>query len=286
MTRTLSGTELAAAIRAETKRAAAALKQSGITPTLGVVIATGDESAAWYVGSIEKAAAGVGIQVDVHDLGPHTSQQKLHQVVSTLADNPAIHGIIIQAPLPEDVSLNEVAAHLPLSKDVDGAGPLSAGRLILGEPAFAPSTAEAVMELLVYHRIKLDGVQAVVLGRSAVVGKPVSQLLLQANATVMVAHSHTHDAPAVAKQADVLVVAIGKPRLVDEHYIKPGAVIIDVGTNPDDSGQLLGDVNTESVDGVAGAITPVPGGVGPVTTAILLRHVVEAAAEASIRTIN
>jgi methylenetetrahydrofolate dehydrogenase (NADP+) / methenyltetrahydrofolate cyclohydrolase len=277
MTKLLSGADLAAGIRADVKRQVVELKEHHIAPTLGIILATGDESAIWYVNSIKKAASSAGIAVQIHDLGSRASADELVAGVSRLADNSAVHGIIIQTPLPKGISIGDLSLRLPASKDIDGAGPLSAGRVTLGEPAFAPSTAEAVMELLHEYQVPLDGTHSLVVGRSSVVGKPVAQLLLQANATVTIAHSHTADVPSLARQADIVVVAIGKPGLIDSAYIKPGAIIIDVGTNPDAHGRLLGDVDAASVDGIAGALTPVPGGVGPVTTAILLRHVVEAA---------
>jgi len=193
-----------------------------------------------------------------------------------LSENPLVHGILLQTPLPGGARLADLAGLIDPAKDVDGANPTSLGRLMTGLPAFAPATAAAVLALLDSYEIALSGRRAVVVGRSAVVGKPVAQLLLARNATVTVCHSRTVDLAAVTSSAEVLVAAAGRAGLIGPSYVAPGAVVVDVGTNATPDGGLAGDVDPAVAD-VAGALSPVPGGVGPVTTALLLRHVVEAA---------
>ncbi|MHA3704299.1 bifunctional 5,10-methylenetetrahydrofolate dehydrogenase/5,10-methenyltetrahydrofolate cyclohydrolase [Jatrophihabitans sp. YIM 134969] len=274
MTTVLSGKELTASIRASVATDAAALTASGTTPTLAIVTATDDGGSAWYVSSIVKAAAKVGIEATVVDL--FATPERLTDELRHLGADPAVHGIILQTPLPGGASLEELAGAIPPAKDVDGASPESLGRLVAGLPAFAPATAAAVLALLDHHEVALEGRHAVVIGRSTVVGKPAAHLLLDRNATVTVCHSRTVDLPAVAATGDVLVAAVGRPRLVTAEFVKPGATVVDVGTNDTPEG-LVGDVDAAAVEGVAGALTPVPGGVGPVTTALLLRHTVDAA---------
>jgi methylenetetrahydrofolate dehydrogenase (NADP+)/methenyltetrahydrofolate cyclohydrolase len=268
----LSGRELAAQIRAETAEAAAALIARGRQPRLAVVTATGDEASASYVRSLGNAAAKAGIACDVHRAD---SADGVTAAIARLADDPDVHGLMLQAPLPGDATLPELAAAIPAAKDVDGASPESLGRLVAGLPAFAPATAEAVLALLDHYQVELAGRRAVVVGRSVVVGKPAAHLLLARHATVTICHSRTPDLAAVTREADVLVAAAGRARLIGPGHVSPGAIVIDVGTNVTSDGTLAGDVDP-AVAAVAGGLTPVPGGVGPVTTALLLRHVVQA----------
>jgi methylenetetrahydrofolate dehydrogenase (NADP+)/methenyltetrahydrofolate cyclohydrolase len=268
----LGGKELAASIRAE---AAASVSGLGTPPRLTVVTATADEASAWYVRSLAKAAVKTGIECTVADLGASASVPEISATLERLSADPDVHGVILQTPLPEGARLAGLAGAIDPAKDVDGANPLSLGRLAVGLPAFAPATAAAVIALLDHHRVAIAGVRVVVVGRSAVVGKPVAQLLLNRDATVTVCHSHTPDLASVTRTAQVLVVAAGRAGLIGAEHIAPGAVVVDVGTNPTPDGGLTGDVTADAA-GVAGAITPVPGGVGPVTTAVLLRHVVAA----------
>jgi methylenetetrahydrofolate dehydrogenase (NADP+)/methenyltetrahydrofolate cyclohydrolase len=270
---TLSGRELAAEIRAGTAAAAAELTAAGRQPRLAVVIATADEAAAWYVRQIASSSAKAGIACDVAELaGP----ADIEKALAALSADPGVHGIILQTPLPGGARLADLAGAIDPAKDVDGANPLSLGRLVTGLPAFAPATAAAVLRLLDHHRVPVEGRRAVVVGRSAVVGKPVAHLLLDRNATVTICHSRTPDLAAVTRTADVLVVAAGRAGLIGPAHVAPGAAVVDVGTNATPDGGLAGDVDP-SVSEVAGLMSPVPGGVGPVTTALLLRHVVEAA---------
>jgi methylenetetrahydrofolate dehydrogenase (NADP+) / methenyltetrahydrofolate cyclohydrolase len=241
-----------------------------------VIVATDDEASAWYVRSVAAAAAKAGIACEITDLGPGAATAGIAAQLAASSDDPAVHGIILATPLPGGARLAELAAAIDPAKDVDGANPVSLGRLMTGLPAFAPATAEAVLGLLDYHRIALDGRHAVVVGRSAVAGKPVTHLLLDRNATVTICHTHTRDLAAMTTQADVLVVAAGRAGLIGPQQVRPGATVIDVGTNATPDGGLAGDVDARVAD-IAGALSPVPGGVGPVTTALLLRHVTDAA---------
>lgn len=277
----LSGRELAASVRASVAERAAELAAAGRPPRLAVIIATADEGSAWYVRSLERATARAGIACDVTDLSavaPAAAVSGIRGTLAALNGNPVVHGILLQTPLPAGARLADLAGGIDPVKDVDGANPVSLGRLLTGLPAFAPATAAAVLALLDYHRVALSGRRAVVVGRSAVVGKPVAQLLLARDATVTVCHSRTADLAAVTSSAEVLVVAAGRAGLIGPAHVAPGAVVVDVGTNATADGGMTGDVDP-AVASVAGALSPVPGGVGPVTTAMLLRHVVEAASQ-------
>jgi len=274
--RELSGRELARQLRADAAAQAAALAAAGRQPRLAVVTATDDGGSAAYVRSIANAAAREGIACDV---ARTTTVAGITATLASLADDPEVHGIILQTPLPEGANLAELAAAIPPAKDVDGASPESIGRLVAGLPAFAPATAEAVLRLLDHYKVELRGRHAVVVGRSVVVGKPAAHLLLDRHATVTISHSRTADLPAITRQADVLVAAVGRAGLIGPSHVAPGTTVIDVGTNATPDGGLAGDVDP-AVASVAAALTPVPGGVGPVTTALLLGHVVQAAQRA------
>ncbi|HEX6352937.1 bifunctional 5,10-methylenetetrahydrofolate dehydrogenase/5,10-methenyltetrahydrofolate cyclohydrolase [Actinophytocola sp.] len=270
----LSGAELARQIRASVSTDAAALgSMSDIHPRLAVVVATDDESSAWYVRSIAKTAARSGLLCDIVEPGAAGILGELE----SLSADPTVHGIILQTPLPAGARFEELAAAISPEKDVDGANPLSLGRLTAGLPAHPPATAAAVMALLDHYEIPLAGRRVVVVGRSNVVGKPVAHLLLARDATVTICHSRTADLAQCTRSADVLVAAVGRPGLITAEHVNPHAVVIDVGTNPTADGGLVGDVDQEAVSGRAAALTPVPGGVGPVTTALLLRHTINAA---------
>jgi methylenetetrahydrofolate dehydrogenase (NADP+) / methenyltetrahydrofolate cyclohydrolase len=276
-TRELSGRELARQLRAAVAERAAELTKEGRQPRLAVVTANDDGGSAAYVRSIANAAARDGIACDV---ARTTTAAGITATLAQLADDPEVHGIILQTPLPEGASLADLARVIPAAKDVDGASPESIGRLVAGLPAFAPATAEAVLALLDHYGVELRGRHAVVVGRSVVVGKPAAHLLLDRNATVTICHSRTADLAAITWQADVLVAAAGRAGLIGPGHVSPGTTVIDVGTNAMPGGGLAGDVDP-AVAGVAAALTPVPGGVGPVTTALLLQHVVQAAAVSS-----
>jgi methylenetetrahydrofolate dehydrogenase (NADP+)/methenyltetrahydrofolate cyclohydrolase len=276
----LEGAELAGKLCEQVTAESARLTANGYPPTLAVVTATGDESSAWYVRSLCRSAERTGIRAEVVDLRTSADHATIEQALCRLSTDDAVHGIILQTPLPPGISLADVADAIAPAKDIDGANPVSLGRLAAGLPAFAPATAEAVVALLDHHGIPLSGRDVVVIGRSMVVGKPVALLLVNRDATVTICHSHTRDLAEHSRRADVLVVATGRPGTVTGVGVAAGACVIDVGTNPDGAGGLVGDVEPGSVGEVAGALTPVPGGVGPVTAMLLMQHVVSAAAHA------
>jgi methylenetetrahydrofolate dehydrogenase (NADP+) / methenyltetrahydrofolate cyclohydrolase len=283
MTRIIDGTRLAVAIRDETSEAARTLTAQGCPPKLAVVLATEDESTAWYVRSIGRAARQTGIACDIVDVGPSASTDEMRDVLTALSHDPDVHGVILQTPLPAHADLDTLREAIDPAKDIDGANPVSLGRLVANLPAFAPSTAQAVMAVLNDHGITLRGKTVAVVGRSTVVGAPTAQLLTRADATVTVCHRHTDDLAAHTRDAEIVIVAVGMPGLITAEHIAQGAIVIDVGTTATDDGRLLGDVDTASVEGRAAALTPVPGGVGPVTTALLLQHTVKAASRLAQR---
>jgi len=281
VTQLLEGKKTAGAIRAEAAETVQLLRAAGTVPSLALVLATADESAAWYTRSIVRAGEKIGIDVRVERLADDASAVDVRSALVRLSADDTVHGIILQTPLPPGVEVIDVAGAIAPEKDVDGTNPVSLGRLTAGLPAFAPATAAAVLRVLDDHGIELSGRRAVVVGRSLVVGKPVAMLLLERDATVTICHSRTRDLAARTSEADVLVAAVGRPRMLGAEHIGPGAVVIDVGTTPDAEGNLVGDVDTDAVLGKAGAVTPVPGGVGPVTTALLLHNTVTAAERAA-----
>lgn len=274
--RLIDGRAIAAGINSATIAEVEALRLAGTSVTLAVLVPTDDEATAWYVRSIERAAKKVGIECRVEQLPGATGPQIAAQLARLSAD-PSVHGIICQTPLPPGIGLHDVATEIAPAKDIDGANPTSLGLLAAGLPTFVPATAAAVLEILHHERVPLAGRRVVVVGRSTVVGKQAALLLLADHATVTVCHSRTQDLAGVCAQADVLVAAIGRAHLIGAAHVKPGAVVIDVGTNPTPDGGLIGDVDQEAVADRAAALTPVPGGVGPVTTALLLRQVAQAA---------
>ncbi len=274
----LGGRELAAQLRTRTAGQAACIAATGTDVQLAAVTATADEAAAWYLRSLATAAAKSGIACEVTDLGASASPAHIGSALAALSADPAVHGIILQTPLPFPARSQDLAGLIDPAKDVDGANPVSLGRLAAGLPAFAPATAEAVVVLLDFHGIELAGRRAVVVGRSAVVGKPLALLLVARDATVTICHSRTRDLAEVTSQADILIAAAGRPGLITAAHVRPGAVVIDVGTNPTADGGLVGDVDAAGVAVVAAALSPVPGGVGPVTTAQLMSNTVSAAA--------
>jgi methylenetetrahydrofolate dehydrogenase (NADP+) / methenyltetrahydrofolate cyclohydrolase len=268
----LDGRPLAAEIRSRAAEEAAA----GRPPLLAALLATGNPATAWYLGSIGKAATAAGIGL-LEERVDHGDPAAVLARLSALSADAEVDGIICLTPLPAGLTLAEAGERIDPGKDVDGAGPTSLGRLAAGLPAFAPATAQAVLELLRWADTPLTGTEAVVVGRSTVVGKPLALLLLAEHATVTVCHTRTRDLAAVTRRAEVLVAAAGRAHLIGAAHVAPGAVVIDVGTNEAADGGMVGDVDTGAVEAVAGLVTPVPGGIGPVTTAVLLRNVVTAA---------
>jgi methylenetetrahydrofolate dehydrogenase (NADP+)/methenyltetrahydrofolate cyclohydrolase len=275
--RLLSGKEVAGQLRARAAETVSSLAAEGVPVRLAIVTATQSESAGWYVRSLTRAATAVGIETEVVDLGTGAGLAELRAAAARLSGDGRVHGIILQTPLPAGLREAELGLVIDPAKDVDGANPVSLGRLTAGLRAFAPATAAAVLQLLDFHGIELSGRRAVVVGRSVVVGKPLAQLLLSRDATVTVCHSRTLNLAGVTTEADVLIAAAGRAGLITADHVRPGAVVADVGTNPTADGGLVGDVDAAAVAAVAAALSPVPGGVGPVTTAQLLLNTARAA---------
>jgi methylenetetrahydrofolate dehydrogenase (NADP+)/methenyltetrahydrofolate cyclohydrolase len=281
MTRTLDGRALAKELSESGRARAETLQRRGTDPALAIVIATDDGGARWYSDSIARAASAIGIDAELVSLPNDASEEALRETVTQLGSDPHVHGILIQAPLPAGIAAARLGLVIPPEKDIDAMNPTSLGRLVAGLDGFAPATATAVIQLLDHHGIDLEGEEVVIAGRSTVVGKPLAHLCLDRNATVTVCHSRTRDLAAITSRADVFIAAVGRPELFTAEHVREGAIVVDVGTNETADGRLVGDVDAASVEGVAGALSPVPGGVGPVTTAVLLLNVVRAAEAAA-----
>lgn len=273
----IDGKAIAAQLRAEIAAETAALKEQGVTPGLAVILVGDDPASHTYVRNKQRACAEVGFYSEQIDLPADTDAQTLLDTVATLNARPDIHGILCQLPLPAPLDEAAVIAAIDPAKDVDAFHCVNAGHILLGDYQFLPCTPAGVMELLRRSGVEVAGKECVVVGRSNIVGKPMALLLLQANGTVTVCHSRTRDLAAACHRADVLVVAIGKAKFITADMVKPGAAVIDVGMDRDENGKLCGDVDFAAVEPVAGAITPVPGGVGPMTIAMLLRNTLTAA---------
>jgi methylenetetrahydrofolate dehydrogenase (NADP+)/methenyltetrahydrofolate cyclohydrolase len=248
----------------------------GPRPGLATVLVGHDPASALYVGGKQRACAEVGIEGFAHDLPADVSQAEVQQLLGELNEDDRVSGILLQLPTPAHIDGSHLTTLIDAGKDVDGLTPVSAGLLAKGLPGLRPCTPAGVVELLRRHEVVLEGAEAVIVGRSDLVGKPLAALLLAENATVTVCHSRTRDLGAVCRRADVLIAAVGRPRMIAGDWIKPGATVIDVGINRTDDG-LVGDVDFDPVVQVAGLITPVPGGVGPMTIAMLLRNTLSAA---------
>ncbi len=274
----LDGRAAAEAIRTDVAAGVQAFTAShGSAPGLATLLAGDDPGSAWYVRSIGRAAKAAGMAWRDVRLDPAGGDTALRATIDGLSADTTIHGVIVLLPLPAPLSLGVVAERLDPAKDVDGITTASAGRLALGQPGLVPATPLGGIELLKRNGISLAGAEAVVLGRSNIVGKPLALLLLAEHATVTLCHTRTRDLAAVCRRADVLCAAVGRPGLVTADMVKPGAVVLDFGTTPNDAGKLRGDVDFETVHEVAGWLSPVPGGTESVTTAILLRNTLEAA---------
>ena len=277
MARVLDGKATAAAIKAEVAGGIEELKAAGRSVRLDVVLVGDDPASATYVGGKEADATEVGMASRVHRFPADVTQEKLTKLVDELNDDPKVAGFIVQLPLPEGLDPLPLISRIKPEKDVDGLNPESAGRLSMGLPSLLPCTPHGIVQLLRRHDVPLEGREAVVIGRSNLVGKPMAQLLLRENATVTVCHSRTRDLAAVASGADVLVVALGRRETVGAEHVKEGAVVVDVGIHRREEGGLVGDVRFDEVEPKASAITPVPGGVGPMTRAMLLHNALQAA---------
>jgi methylenetetrahydrofolate dehydrogenase (NADP+)/methenyltetrahydrofolate cyclohydrolase len=273
----IDGKEVAARVRAEVARDVAELVQrTGRAPGLATILVGDDPASAVYVRNKHRACEQAGIESFSYDLPADASQEQVVGLIDELNADPKVSGILLQLPTPEQIDGSHLTTLIDAGKDVDGLTPISAGLLAKGLPGLRPCTPAGCIELLARHDVALSGVQAVVVGRSDLVGKPVAALLLAANATVTVCHSHTRDLADICRRADVLIAAVGHPRMIAGDWIKPGAAVIDVGINRTDDG-LVGDVAYGPAAEVAGLITPVPGGVGPMTIAMLMRNTLLAA---------
>jgi methylenetetrahydrofolate dehydrogenase (NADP+) / methenyltetrahydrofolate cyclohydrolase len=273
----LTGKEVAQKMDLDIQKDVQELKARGVNPALRIMIVGEAEDSVFYANSAKKMAEKNGIACEIEQLSGAMSQDEFVNILKQRNADKTIHGIIVMRPFPKQIREDVVKYILSPEKDVDCFNPVNAGKIMAGDlTGFPPATPQAVMEILRFYQIPMSGKEAVVVGRSMVVGKPMSMLLLGENATVTVCHSKTQDLPGVCRRADILVAAIGKAKMLTRDYIKPGAAVMDVGINPEGD-KFVGDVDTEPAKDVAGAITPVPGGVGTVTTRVLLKHVVKAA---------
>jgi len=273
----LDGKSLAASIRAELKQRVAALVQRGVRPGLAVVLAGDDAASRVYVRNKTLAAAEIGVHSELHEFKADVAESTLLAKIESLNTDRGVHSILVQLPLPKHIDSARVLEAVAPAKDVDGFHEVNLGALLAGRPGVVPCTPAGVMRLIEHAGVPLAGRQAVVIGRSNIVGKPVALLLLQKDASVTICHSKSRNLAEIARQADVLVAAVGRAKLVVAPMVKPGACVIDVGVNRLADGKLAGDVDFEAVKNVAGWITPVPGGVGPMTIAMLLENCLRAA---------
>ncbi len=276
MAQIIDGKKISQQIKDELKEQVTALKAQGKEICLAVIQVGNDPASTVYVGNKKKACEYIGIKSLAYELPEETEEKELLDLIGKLNADPAVHGILVQLPLPKHMNEDLVIDAISPAKDVDGFHVASVGALSIGKPGFVSCTPAGVIQLLKRSGITIEGKECVVIGRSNIVGKPMSMLLLRENGTVTVCHSRTKDLKEVCKRADILVVAIGKPKMIDASYVKEGACVIDVGIHRQENGKLCGDVDFDSVEPVAGAITPVPGGVGPMTIAMLMNNCVEA----------
>ena len=278
MTVIIDGNKIAQEVRHSVRKEALDFKEkTGIVPGLAVILVGEDPASQVYVGRKAKACAEVGFLSREYKLSADTSEAKLLNIISELNADQVIHGILVQLPLPKHIHTDKIIAAIDPQKDVDGFHPYNVGGLVSGNPLFVPCTPRGIMELISHTGIELSGKEAVVVGRSNIVGKPMALLLLAQHATVTICHSRTKDLPAVTRRADVLIAAVGKPHMIKANMVKEGAVVIDVGVNRLENGKLAGDVAFDEVAAKASFITPVPGGVGPMTIAMLMKNTLDAA---------
>ncbi|MBC1738199.1 bifunctional methylenetetrahydrofolate dehydrogenase/methenyltetrahydrofolate cyclohydrolase FolD [Listeria seeligeri] len=273
----IDGKKLAKEIQDNVTKEVAELAKNGKKPGLAVVLVGDNQASRTYVRNKQKRTEEAGMKSVLMELPETVLEEKLLEVVEELNTDETIHGILVQLPLPKHISEEKIIDTISYDKDVDGFHPVNVGNLFIGKDSFVPCTPAGIIELIKSTGTQIEGKRAVVIGRSNIVGKPVAQLLLNENATVTIAHSRTKDLPEVAKEADILVVATGLAKFVKKDYIKPGAVVIDVGMDRDENNKLCGDVDFDDVVDVAGFITPVPGGVGPMTITMLLANTLKAA---------
>ena len=279
MARILSGKEFAARIKEDAARGVAELKAAGVLPRLAVIIVGSDPASEVYVRNKQRTCEELGIRSDHIALPAETTKEELLACIEELNVDPEVHGILVQLPLPTQIAEDEeeILSHIDPRKDVDGFHPVNVGHLVLGAPGLRPCTPAGCIRMLDYAGIPIEGAHAVIIGRSNIVGKPMAHLLLERNATVTICHSRTQNLAAIARTADILVAAVGRPHFVTADMVKEGATVIDVGINRIAPKKLVGDVDFDAAAAVAGVITPVPGGVGLLTVAMLMENVVQAA---------
>ncbi|WP_040951338.1 bifunctional methylenetetrahydrofolate dehydrogenase/methenyltetrahydrofolate cyclohydrolase FolD [Gorillibacterium massiliense] len=276
----INGKEIVASVRDGIKQEVHRMANEGRQPGLAVILVGNDPASAVYVRNKEKACHEVGMYSELHRLPEETSEQELLTLISQLNVNPRINGILVQLPLPAHINEETVIDTISVHKDVDCFHPINVGNLMIGKKGLLPCTPAGVIEVLRYLNVPLAGKHAVIIGRSNIVGKPMAMLMLRENATVTVCHSRTDNLPEIARQADILIAAVGRAKMVTKEYIKPGAIVIDVGMNRDENDKLCGDVDFNDVLETASYVTPVPGCVGPMTITMLLKNTLEAAEHA------
>ena len=277
MTQIIDGKKISAEIKDELKEKVSALKAEGKEITLAVIQVGNDPASTVYVGNKKKSCAYIGIRSLAYELPENTTEEELLSLVNQLNESRDVHGILVQLPLPKQINDDKIIKAIAPAKDVDGFHPQSVGALSIGQPGFVSCTPAGIIQLLKRSGITIDGKECVIVGRSNIVGKPMALLLLRENGTITVCHSHTKNLKEVCKRADILVAAIGKPKFFNHEYIKEGAVVIDVGIHRNENNKLCGDVDYDDVFSHVSAITPVPGGVGPMTIAMLMYNCVQAA---------
>ncbi len=277
MPQIIDGKAISAQIKDEVRAKVQELKAAGVSVCLAVIQVGSDPASSVYVGNKKKACAYVGIESLAYELPEETTQEELLRLIGELNGRADVNGILVQLPLPKEIDENAVIRAIDPKKDVDGFHPQSVGALCIGQPGFVSCTPAGVIQLLKRSGIEIAGRECVVIGRSNIVGKPMSLLLLRENGTVTVAHSKTVNLQEVTRRADILIVAVGRPKMITREYVKEGAVVIDVGVHRNENNKLCGDVDYDDVAPVCSAITPVPGGVGPMTIAMLMHNCVEAA---------
>ncbi|MEE1312557.1 MAG: bifunctional methylenetetrahydrofolate dehydrogenase/methenyltetrahydrofolate cyclohydrolase FolD [Lachnospiraceae bacterium] len=277
MPQIIAGKRISQEIKDELKERVAQLKAEGKEIALAVIQVGEDPASSVYVRNKKRACEYIGIESVAYEVPETTTQEELLTIIQECNENPKINGILVQLPLPKHIDEDTVIKAIAPEKDVDGFHPQSVGAMTIGEPGFLPCTPAGIIQLLKRSDIQIEGKECVIVGRSNIVGKPMALLLLRENGTVTICHSRTKDLREVTKRADILVVAIGKPKFIDETYVKEGAVVIDVGIHRNEANKLCGDVDYEKVAPHTSAITPVPGGVGPMTIAMLMNNCVESA---------
>lgn len=277
MARLIDGKKISQQIKDELKEKVSAMKSEGKEIGMAVIQVGNDPASSVYVGNKKKACEYIGIRSESYELPEETTQDELIALIEKLNDDERIHGILVQLPVPKHIDEDTVIKAISPRKDVDGFHPQSVGALSIGQRGFVSCTPAGIIQLLKRSNIDIEGKECVVIGRSNIVGKPMALLLLRENGTVTVTHSKTRDLKEICRRADILIVAIGRPKMIDASYVKEGAVVIDVGIHRGENNKLCGDVDFDSVEQVASAITPVPGGVGPMTIAMLMNNCVEAA---------